>query len=67
MDLHADLTQRVVIDTGALAWNPSPMAGVERRMLDRQGAEVALGHLDRALRPRQLAAQSARQRAPALE
>ena len=41
MDLHADLTQRVMIDTGALAWSPSPMAGVERRMLDRQGAEVA--------------------------
>jgi anti-sigma factor ChrR (cupin superfamily) len=41
MELHADLSQRVVIDTGALAWSPSPMAGVERRMLDRQGAEVA--------------------------
>jgi hypothetical protein len=35
MDLHADLSQRVVMDTGALAWSPSPMAGVERRMLDR--------------------------------
>jgi anti-sigma factor ChrR (cupin superfamily) len=41
MELHADLTQRVVMDTGALAWTPSPMAGVERRMLDRQGGEVA--------------------------
>ncbi|MCP9846040.1 cupin domain-containing protein [Synechococcus sp. Lug-A] len=41
MDLHADLSQRVVIDTGALTWSPSPMAGVERRMLDREGAEVA--------------------------
>ena len=41
MELHADLSQRVVIDTGALAWSPSPMAGVERRLLDRQGGEVA--------------------------
>jgi anti-sigma factor ChrR (cupin superfamily) len=41
MDLHADLSQRAVLDTNALAWMPSPMAGVERRMLDRRGEEVA--------------------------
>ncbi len=41
MELHADLSQRAVLDTNALAWMPSPMAGVERRMLDRRGAEVA--------------------------
>jgi anti-sigma factor ChrR (cupin superfamily) len=41
MELLADLSQRVVVDTGALAWSPSPLAGVERRMLDRQGGEVA--------------------------
>ena len=41
MDLHADLAQRVALDTTALPWTPSPMAGVERRMLDRLGAEVA--------------------------
>jgi anti-sigma factor ChrR (cupin superfamily) len=41
MDLHADLYQRVVLDTEALPWSPSPMAGVERRLLDRRGAEVA--------------------------
>ena len=50
MELHADLSQRVVIDTGALAWSPSPMAGVERRMLDRQGTayqrlRIAVGRL----------------------
>jgi anti-sigma factor ChrR (cupin superfamily) len=39
--LHADLRQRAVVDTHTLAWSPSPMAGVERRMLDRCGAEVA--------------------------
>ncbi|MCP9826221.1 cupin domain-containing protein [Synechococcus sp. EJ6-Ellesmere] len=41
MELHADLAQRVVLDTTALPWSPSPMAGVERRMLDRLGGEVA--------------------------
>ena len=41
MDLHADLDQRVTLDTTALPWTPSPMAGVERRMLDRRGGEVA--------------------------
>ena len=41
MDLHANLQQRVVLDTNALAWCPSPMAGVDRRLLDRTGGEVA--------------------------
>ena len=41
MQLHADLHQRAVVDTHTLAWSPSPMPGVERRMLDRCGAEVA--------------------------
>jgi len=41
MDLHANLSERVVFDTHALAWQPSPMAGVERRLLDRRGEEVA--------------------------
>ena len=41
MEIHADLTQRAVLDTHALDWLPSPMAGVERRMLDRRGGEVA--------------------------
>ena len=41
MELHADLEQRVALDAAALPWTPSPMAGVERRMLDRRGGEVA--------------------------
>ncbi|MFM1811513.1 MAG: hypothetical protein RLZZ336_451 [Cyanobacteriota bacterium] len=41
MDLHADLTQRAVLDTRSLPWHASPMAGVKRRMLDRRGGEVA--------------------------
>jgi hypothetical protein len=41
MHLHADLQQRVALDTAALPWMASPMAGVERRLLDRCGGEVA--------------------------
>lgn len=41
MDLHADLSQRAVLHAPSLAWIPSPMAGVERRPLDRAGGEVA--------------------------
>ena len=41
MNLHADLNQRAVLDTSILRWQPSPMAGVERRMLERKGGESA--------------------------
>ena len=41
MQLHADLNKRAVLDTHTLAWTPSPMPGVERRLLDRAGGEVA--------------------------
>ncbi|WP_346898863.1 cupin domain-containing protein [uncultured Roseibium sp.] len=41
MQIHADLTRRASVDSNALEWVPSPMAGVERRMLERDGAEVA--------------------------
>ena len=41
MNLHADLTQRVVIHHPDLPWMPSPEPGVERRMLERVGEELA--------------------------
>jgi hypothetical protein len=41
MELNADFTQKAVVHAATLAWVPSPMAGVERRMLDRVGGEVA--------------------------
>ena len=41
MLINADLSARAVIDTGALPWVPSPLAGVERKMLERDGGEVA--------------------------
>lgn len=39
--VNADFSRRVVIKTHALPWVPSPQAGVERRLLDRIGSEVA--------------------------
>lgn len=39
--INADFSRRVVIATAALPWVPSPQAGVDRRLLDRIGAEVA--------------------------
>jgi anti-sigma factor ChrR (cupin superfamily) len=41
MELNADFTRRVAVHAAALEWTPSPMAGVDRRMLDRIGGEVA--------------------------
>ncbi len=39
--VNGDFAQRVVLDTNAMPWVPSPTAGVDRRMLDRIGGEVA--------------------------
>lgn len=41
MELNADFSQRVVVHAARLQWMPSPSGGVERRMLDRIGDEVA--------------------------
>lgn len=41
MKLHADPSFPATVDSAALAWVLSPMAGVERRMLERDGEEVA--------------------------
>jgi len=41
MELNSDFTKRAVVHGDCLEWQPSPMAGVERRMLDRIGDEVA--------------------------
>lgn len=41
MELFADLNARVVLDTTELPWSPSPLPGVERRLLDRSSGEVA--------------------------
>ena len=39
MQLNTYLHQRVVIDSHAVAWQPSPLPGVERRPLERLAAE----------------------------
>ncbi len=41
MELNADFSRRATVHAGRLAWVPSPIAGVDRRMLDRIGGEVA--------------------------
>lgn len=41
MRINADLNEIVHLHTSQLPWVPSPMAGVERRMLYREGDEVA--------------------------
>lgn len=41
MELNADFSQRVLVHSESNDWVPSPMAGVDRRMLDRIGDEVA--------------------------
>ncbi len=41
MELNSDFTKRVLVHSDALDWQASPMAGVDRRMLDRIGDEVA--------------------------
>ncbi|MEP3348260.1 MAG: cupin domain-containing protein [Litoreibacter sp.] len=41
MELNADFKERVVVHSEQLEWISSPMPGVDRRMLDRIGGEVA--------------------------
>lgn len=41
MQLRSDWSRREVVDAAALDWVPSPAAGVERKMLERDGDEVA--------------------------
>ncbi|MFB2879841.1 cupin domain-containing protein [Floridanema aerugineum] len=41
MKLHADLSERAIARTENLPWVDSPIPGVQRRMLERDGEEVA--------------------------
>ncbi len=41
MDLNADFSKRAAVHGATIEWQTSPMQGVERRMLDRIGDEVA--------------------------
>jgi anti-sigma factor ChrR (cupin superfamily) len=39
--LNADFSQRAVVNAHSLPWQPSPTAGIHRRLIERDGAEVA--------------------------
>ena len=41
MHINADFSQRVLVHSDALDWVASPIKGVDRRMLDRIGDEIA--------------------------
>lgn len=41
MNINADFTRRVVLHGARMPWVDSPVSGVQRRMLDRIGGEVA--------------------------
>src|SRR5215207_1993928 len=41
MEINTDFSRRAVVHSARLPWGRSPIAGVERRMLDRIGDEVA--------------------------
>ena len=41
MNIHSNLSERIVLHADQLAWQASPIKGVERQMLDREGGEVA--------------------------
>ncbi len=41
MQINADFSRRAAMHAAAMAWVPSPLPGVDRRMLDRIGGEVA--------------------------
>jgi anti-sigma factor ChrR (cupin superfamily) len=41
MRLNADFSERIVLETPNLAWSDSPVPGIRRRVLDRDGGEVA--------------------------
>ena len=41
MELHSDWSSRVVLDSAEMSWLDSPSVGVQRKMLERDGDEVA--------------------------
>jgi anti-sigma factor ChrR (cupin superfamily) len=41
MEINSDFSRRASVHAASMEWTPSPIAGVDRRMLDRIGDEVA--------------------------
>ena len=50
MDVNSDFNVRAAVHAARLDWTPSPIPGVDRRMLDRIGDEVGARDLDCPLR-----------------
>ncbi len=41
MKIHTDLKLRVIANTADMPWAPSPVYGIDRKMLERDGDEIA--------------------------
>jgi anti-sigma factor ChrR (cupin superfamily) len=41
MEINANFNERVAVHADGIKWTPSPIPGVDRRMLDRIGDEIA--------------------------
>lgn len=41
MNFNSNLTQRAIVDSASLSWLESPSPGISRRMLERDGGEMA--------------------------
>ena len=41
MKINANLNERAVVDSNILPWVASPIVGISRQMIERDGAEVA--------------------------
>lgn len=41
MNINANLSQRALIQSGQLTWSDSPSVGIQRKLLERDGGEVA--------------------------
>ncbi len=50
MELRSDYQHREVLITADLPWSPSPLPGVDRRMLDRVGDDANRLHLGARVR-----------------
>ena len=51
MNINDDFSARIVARSAGATWTPSPLPGVDRRMLDRVGDEVAMIQRSEALHP----------------
>jgi anti-sigma factor ChrR (cupin superfamily) len=41
MKIHTDIKLRVIVNSEDMSWVPSPVSGIDRKMLERDGEEIA--------------------------